>query len=63
VLKNQSHKHKQKVEELISILPDIKEFINPAYSIASSRFSGFKKYKEFVLILFILSLHQLKTNE
>jgi len=63
VLKNQSRAHKQKIESIITILPDIKYFISPAYSIAASRFSGFKKYKEFVLILFILSLHQLKTNE
>ncbi len=63
VLKNQSQAHKQKIEDIISVLPDIKYFINPAYSMASSKFSGLKKYKEFVLILFILSLHRLKTNE
>lgn len=63
LFKNQSNEHKQKVEALISTLPDIKSFMNPAYIIASNRFSGFKKYKEFVLVLFILSLHQLKSGE
>ncbi len=63
LLKSQSNKHKQKVEALINILPDIKSFINPAYIIASRRFAGLKKYKEFILVLFILSLHQLKSSE
>jgi len=48
---------KFKVEQLIASLPQLKSFAQQSYQLSSLTHKGFARYKEFVFILIVISLH------
>ncbi len=62
-MKNKERK-KFRVEELIASLPSLKKFAQHAYHLSSKSHKGLARYREFIFILIVITLHSDQiTNE
>lgn len=57
----QQEKNRAEMQGLIDQLPELRSYLRPAYTIASNRYKGIKRYREFVFILLALSLQTVNT--
>lgn len=56
-LQKQSGERKQQAAELISMLPQMRSFVSPAYRLANKERSPFKKLRYFILYMIIFALY------
>jgi cell division protein FtsL len=59
---NQQAKNRAEMQGLIDQLPELRSYLRPAYTIASNKYRGLKRYREFVFILLALSLQTVHTE-
>ena len=52
----QQEKNRAEMQSLINQLPELRSYLKPAYVIASGKYKGLRRYREFVFILLVLSL-------
>jgi hypothetical protein len=61
LIKRYASKNKEQkkfhVEQLIASLPALKQFAQQAYHLSSQTHKGFARYREFVFILIVITLH------
>ncbi len=61
LIKRYARKNKEKkifrVEELIASLPSLKKIAQQAYHLSSKSHKGFARYREFIFILIVITLH------
>ncbi len=57
----QQEKNRAEMQGLIDQLPELRSYLRPAYTIATNKYKGLKRYREFVFILLALSLHTVNT--
>lgn len=62
-INRQQEKNRAEMQSLIDQLPELRSYLRPAYTIASAKYRGLKRYREFVFILLVLSLQTVRTNE
>lgn len=58
----QQEKNRAEMQGLIDQLPELRSYLKPAYIIASNKYKGLKRYREFVFILLALSLQTVDTE-
>lgn len=49
-------KYKKQLQPLLELLPELRSYVKPAYSMAAVEYKGIRKYSKFLLILIILTL-------
>jgi cell division protein FtsL len=58
----QQEKNRAEMQGLIDQLPELRSYLRPAYVMASTKYKGLKRYREFVFILLALSLQTVHTE-
>jgi hypothetical protein len=61
-LKRSRGKVNRSVEEIISTLPELRGYLKPAFARAKEKHTGLARYKEFVLIMIVLTLYPGKSS-
>jgi hypothetical protein len=62
ILSRWKSKNQVAMQELINQLPELRNQVRPAYKLASTTHTGIKKYREFVFILLVVTLHSTKES-
>lgn len=58
----QKEKNRAEMQGLIDQLPELRSYLKPAYLLASNKYKGLKRYREFVFILLVLSLQTMEAK-
>ncbi len=56
-LQRSRSKHKESLEEILNLLPELQGYVRPAYRLATANHSGVKRYPAFLLILIVITLY------
>jgi hypothetical protein len=56
-LSKSTSKHKESLEEILDLLPELRKQVRPAFRMASTNHTGFRRYSAFLFILIVITLY------